>query len=538
MSRLLKSLTKYEKWFFLLIVLVNLLPVFSYRFFPTLDGPAHLYNANLINHLLFTSHSNFDSFLQFNSEAVPNWTGHALLCFFKWFLPGSLAEKMVFILYFVGLPYSFRNLTKSINPEYIGLSYLIFPFTYNYLLALGFYNFSFGLIGLLLILSYWIKNHQTIAGSIKKILILSLLLILTYFSHIVMFSIGLLALSCYTFITFLKQFFETKSIREAFISHFKKALILLISSSIPLVLMILYFTNRPDSGNAVFLPKDELIKWMNYLNPVICYNEEVEMAFTRKVIYILYALIIGGIIVRIRNRKSVVGINEKSGIFRLNDLWLLITGIMLLLLFVMPDENGMASIISMRFGLLFFLFLVIWISSMKQVKWFVFVCSALILIVHFKRVHYLDSIVEIHNKVAINCNKAERFIKPNSVVAPINLTNNWFVAHFSNYLGIDKPMVILENYEASMDYFPLRWKTENLPNFEIGGESIATDSLFSSVPTNLKNEKKEVDYIFVLGEWDSLNADHNNTLRMISGSFVQTYKNENCTLYRRKKLRN
>jgi hypothetical protein len=300
--------------------------------------------------------------------------------------------------------------------------------------------------------------------------------------------------------------------------------------------MILYFTNRPDSGNAVFLPKDELIKWINYLNPVICYNEEVESAFTRKVIYILYALIIGGIIVRIRNRKSVNEINGKSGMLRLNDIWLLITGIMLLLLFIMPDENGMASIISMRFGLLFFLFLIIWISSMKQIKWFVLVCSALLLIVHFKRVHYLDSIIEIHNKIAINCNKAERFIKPNSVIAPVNLTNNWFVAHFPNYLGIDKPMVILENYEAAMNYFPLLWKTKSLPNLEIGGESIAEYSLFSSNPTNLKNGKKEVDYIFVLGKWDSLNADHNNTLRMISTSFVQAYKNENCTLYRHKKL--
>lgn len=533
MNRIINNLSKYEKLLFFIVILLNLVPILSYRFFPTLDGPAHLYNANLINHLLFSS--DLDSFFQFNSEPVPNWTGHVFLCFFKSFLPGYLAEKMLLILYFVGLPYSFRNLTKSINPGYIGLSYLIFPFTYNHLLSLGFYNFSLGLIGLFLILTYWIKHHQTIAGSAKKISILGLLMVLTYFSHIVMFSVGLLTVSCYIFMTFLKESFETKKIKDAFRCHFKKVLTLLVSALIPFVLMVLYFVNRPESGNKTFLPRQELIKWLNYLNPIICYNEEIERAFTRKVVYILCALILGGIIIRIRNRK-LVGINEKGRILHLNDTWLFVAGIMLLLLFIMPNENGMASIISMRFGLLFFLFLIIWISSMKQAKWFIFVCSALLLIVHFKRVHYLDSMIEIHNKIAINCNKTETFIKPNSVVAPVNLTHNWFLSHFSNYPGVDKPMVILENYEATMNYFPLLWKTESLPNLQIRGESIAAYSSLFSAPINLKNEKKEVDYIFVLGEWDSLNADHSNALQMISSSFVQTYKNENCTLYRRKKL--
>lgn len=534
MNQIISSISKYEKILFLAVVLLNLIPVLSYHFFPTLDGPAHLYNANLINHLF--SPSELDSFFKFNSELVPNWTGHILLCFFKSFLPGYLAEKMLFLIYFIGLPYAFRNLVKTINPEYMGLSYLIFPFTYNHLLSLGFYNFSLGLIGLLLILAYWINHHQTIAGSFKKTSVLGLLLILTYFSHIVMFSMSLLVISCYTFMTFLKESVETRKIKGAFTSHFKKALTLLVSSFIPLVLMVLYFANRPDEGNKIFLPQELLIKWLNYLNPIICYSEDIEKVFTRKLFYILCALIIGGIIIRIKNRKPVSGTSEKKGILHLNDTWLFTAGVMLLLLFIMPDENGMASIISMRFGLLFFLFLVIWISSMKQAKWFIFVCSTLVLISHYKRVRYLDSAIEVHNRIAINCNKAEKYIKPYSVVTTVNITNFWFVSHFSNYLGIDKPMIILENYEATMDYFPLTWNKEKLPNVQIAGASVLEHPLFVLPPANLKNEKKEVDYIFVLGRWDSTNVDQLKNLQVISDHFVQTYKNEDCTLYRRKKL--
>lgn len=532
---MLNRLSKYEKFFFLTIVLLNLVPLVMYRFFPTLDGPAHLYNANLIDYMLF--HGDFDSFYQFNSEPVPNWTGHVLLCFFKSFLPGYLAEKMLLLIYFIGLPYAFRNFVKSINPGYIGLSYFIFPLTYNHLLSLGFYNFSLGMIGLFLILSFWVKNHHTIAGSVKKMGVLGLLLILTYFSHVLMFSISLLAIGCYVFISFLKELVETKKFKESFLPQFKKALALLVSALIPLVLMALYFSKRPDTtGFREFLPKQELIQWLNYLNPIICYNKEIEMAYTRKIIYILCGLVITGIIIRIIRRKSAANGEIRERFISLNDTWLFLAGIMLLLLFKMPDKNGMASIISMRFGLLFFLFLVTWIASMKYAKWFILVCSLTLLAIHFKRVRYLDSVIDIHNTVAVNCNKVEKHIKPKSTVVSLNFSNFWFKAHFSNYLGIDKPLIILENYEATMDYFPLLWSRNTVPNFQIGGVSVSENPLFESIPFNLENEKKEVDYVFVLGNWDSTNTNHVKALEMMSGHFIQTYKNEDCTLYRRKSM--
>lgn len=535
MHHFLNRLAKYEKVVFLLIVLLNLIPILTHPFFPTLDGPAHVYNANLINQIFFNDNAALSSFFQFNSEPVPNWTGHIILCFFKWFLPGYLAEKMMLIIYFIGLPYAFRNLIKAINPGQTGLSYLIFPLTYNALIAIGFYNFSLGLIGLLLILAYWVKNHETIAFSVKKIILLSLLLILTYFSHVVMFSMALLIVSCYTFMTFLKHYFDTKKIKDAFIAHFRKAFALLISSAIPLILMVLYFAKRPDSGNGIFLPKQDLIKWLNYLNPAICYHEGIERGFTRKIIYILYALIIGGIICRIKNRKSGIGSNRIDGILYLKDTWLLAAGIMLYLLFTMPDTNAMASIISLRFGLLFFVFLIIWIASVNYPKWFILVCSALILVAHFKRVRFLEETIEKHSKIAVNCNKASEYIEPNSIVLPLNLTNYWFVSHFSNYLGIDKPMIILENYEATMNYFPLFWDKPRIPNIQVGGVSIPENPLYSSAPTNLENAKKEVDCIFILGSWDSTNEVHVQTLQTISSHFIQKYRNENCTLYQRRK---
>ena len=40
--------TRHERYFFWLIIVLYLVPVWMYKFFPTLDGPAHIHNANLL----------------------------------------------------------------------------------------------------------------------------------------------------------------------------------------------------------------------------------------------------------------------------------------------------------------------------------------------------------------------------------------------------------------------------------------------------------------------------------------------------------
>jgi hypothetical protein len=50
----LKKIAK-EKYLFLLIIVLNALPLFVAPAFITLDGGAHAYNANVIKELIFNS---------------------------------------------------------------------------------------------------------------------------------------------------------------------------------------------------------------------------------------------------------------------------------------------------------------------------------------------------------------------------------------------------------------------------------------------------------------------------------------------------
>ena len=50
MTNFLKRIN--EKNIFLLVLLINCLVISTVRFYPSADGPSHLYNSNLIAHLL------------------------------------------------------------------------------------------------------------------------------------------------------------------------------------------------------------------------------------------------------------------------------------------------------------------------------------------------------------------------------------------------------------------------------------------------------------------------------------------------------
>src|SRR6185437_9809937 len=144
-----------------------------------------------------------------------------------------------------------------------------------------------------------------------------------------------------------------------------------------------------------------------------------------------------------------------------NTVWFFICVLVLIALFCLPDFAYVSvGFISSRLMLLFFLFLIIWMASQEISLWF---RSLVFLLVNFVNISIL-----IHNykSVSTGCyvakeiNSASKFIQPYSTVLPINTSNNFLYSHISNYLGSDNPMVILENYEASLEHFPLRWNHE------------------------------------------------------------------------------
>src|SRR5438045_3916149 len=116
---------RYEKFFFYAVIVLHLIPVLTLHYFVTRDGPAHLYNSNLINHILFKPGGISSFFFEFTPYINANWTGHILLCTFNFFLPAMLAEKLILGIYVILFLFAFRSFISAFNHIAIASSYLI-----------------------------------------------------------------------------------------------------------------------------------------------------------------------------------------------------------------------------------------------------------------------------------------------------------------------------------------------------------------------------------------------------------------------------
>lgn len=526
-----------EKYFFLFVTGLNLIPILSGKFFPTVDGAAHLYNSQLINSLLFDTDSLLSAFFNFNQEPVPNWTGHVILSFFNLFFPAFIAEKVLLLFYMIGLPLSFRALIKTISAHNTLFSYLIFPFTYSFFLFSGFYNFSIGLVFILITLNYWIKQEENLS-SLKRILQLFLLLSLAYFSHIFAFGIILLLIALNISIKAAIQIIENSNqTKEILLVSFKKSGALLLSSFIPLLLFSFYFYSRPSLGSNTFVNHTELINWLKNIRPIIALNFGMEEVYTKKIFYIIASICVIALYNRINEIQlhakfslgAILAIIKKT--IRVSDVWLGGAIVILIFYFKLPDSDGAAGFLSMRLGLLFFLVLMIWLSTQNFPKWFSLLTIGVALYYHFKLNIYYNTAAKDLNKVAIECNNASEYILPNSIVFPLNYSDNWLHEHFSNYLGIDKPMVILENYECGPGYFPLNWNEKSIPNVLLGNIPSKQFSCFHW-KNNIQNHPLPIDYIFVFGNLDEKTDSCDQVIKQIlSEQYILKYNSNSCKLY-------
>ncbi|MFT3884507.1 MAG: hypothetical protein QM724_03480 [Flavobacteriales bacterium] len=525
-----------ERYLFLIAVLLNALPVLVSKYFPSMDGAAHLYNSRLIHELLFGQDDPLRLFYSFTAIPVPNWLGHFILTAALTILPAFLAEKMVVVAYVAGLPYAFRQLIRTISPRNVEYSFLILPFCYSYLFTLGFYNFSLALVLMLLTLAFWIRTDAT-PHTARTLGFLALLLTLLYFAHIFVFGLTLGMLGLHVVIHSVPggTWQEGAWTRDMLRSMRPKLGRLACASAIPLILAFIYSRSMPSAPYYTFISRHELLEWLYTLRPIISYNMGLEGVYTQRIFQALVLLSIMSLFIFPamgyfrRNGPNAVNatvINRRSALF-----WATSCLLLLLLYLLMPDGNGLAGYMSVRLGLLLFLFAIAALSLKRTPKWFTWAVILLVLYSNFELDRYYVSVVRDQNKVAMNCELACSHIPSGSIVFPIDRSGNWLGSHYSNYLGINKPLVILENYEAGTGYFPLRWNNARLPDLRLGRLHVA-DLIHGPWTRNDSRPERNVDHVFVLGDHRGfVNDVGNDVVKETLEHYTLIYANEDCAVY-------
>ena len=185
---------------FISTVVLYLLVVLLPYAFVTHDGPSHLYNAHIINNLLFSSSSIYEKFHAFNPNWVqPNLVGYFILCFLQLVVPFLWAEKILIALYVLIFSFGFRFYIKQISADPDWYSLLIFPFILNAILFWGFYNFLIGLA-----ISFWFigfYEKYRLKFGYNHFFQLIFFSLLVYFSHALVFLFS----GLYVFITIVKE---------------------------------------------------------------------------------------------------------------------------------------------------------------------------------------------------------------------------------------------------------------------------------------------------------------------------------------------
>ncbi len=427
--------------FCLILIACILIPVWYVEWFHTGDGSAHLYCANIFNQLLFNDQSIYHRFFELNLRPVPNSIVQLLLSFLLNFFSPQLTVKIMTTLVIAIFCTGYFILIRQLIGNKLLQPLLIFTIVFNYPLVMGFNSFLISLGMMMICIAYYLKNLN--AWTLKKYLAFSILLILTWFSHLFGFAATILFILINETITIFRNRNQSSLLHQI-----KRAGFMLLTT-LPVVLLTIMFAQKASGATIMkYLDTDDLLERLRNMTALITFNNDIEKYNIRGIEILILALMIAGIV-------------SKS--FRLDKKYLPAILVMIfscaVLYFVLPYEFFAGGYINIRMMLLAILFIMM-VADCVQLNF------ALTLI---KNVAILSIVIsaswnQLNAAKAYDAELRElysgaKYIRDNSVVIPLNATENWLQYNFPLYLSAERNIVVLDNNEALSPNSLVRWKS-------------------------------------------------------------------------------
>ena len=167
----------------LALLSVTIMPIWVASIFPSLDGPVHVYLADILR--FYWSSPFLQDFFAINSNLEPNFLVYPVLFGLLDIFDGPTAEKILVtglgIAFFTAAVYTVR----SFHPAATWLALLFLPFTYNDVIYQGFYNYFAGLCGFLFGLGYWCRHRRDL--TVVRLFGFAIIVTLTVLAHLMGF---------------------------------------------------------------------------------------------------------------------------------------------------------------------------------------------------------------------------------------------------------------------------------------------------------------------------------------------------------------
>ena len=497
---------------FMIACVLNTLPIILNTFILTLDGPSHLYNANLIAAMI-NGNSSVNDFVAVNNYFT-NWLGHFLLILFHLAVPAWIAQKILLILLVVALPATFAFMVCRINYASRYLSFIIFPFSYSVFFFLGFYNFLLALIFFFLWMAFVYKESRTYNRK-EKIFIIVLFLLME-FSHVFVFMIALGMFAWFLGWPVLqKNKFHVKNLLRDILVPLKTFFSLTIGG---LLLLAAYFLgsdrhqfDKPPND----ISRGKILADIYEIYPLQGLSNDYHVLTT--ILFALFSSVLIFIVLRALTARKY-----KTGYF------LMFNALILLLLYVVTLfflDRGLY--IQSRLLLLFFLLWWSWTAIQRIPKLIQILLIVFSLAVSVVFLNYYMKILPYLSMRSYYAYDAGLRIEKNARVFCVNYSSHWLENHLLNYMGAENTLVMYNNYECDQNFFPLKWKHPDTIR-SVWGEYYS-----GNVSDFFCNN---VDYVAILQE----NQQPSNTndlqfLTMIKKRYVwvMTSYNEGITIYKK-----
>ena len=497
---IVRSFPRIESAVFYLLLAANLIPLWSVHYFLTGDGPCHLYNAKVLLDMYHSAELKafYNPWLGINYFFEPNWFSHAALEMMMGVgVAPYLAEKFLQTFYVLAFGLGLRYLIRQINPAGLFMSSFGLLLCYHHVYQMGFYNYSCSLAIMFWVVGYWLRYRSD--WTTWRMLLQGLGFLVLYFCHPVGLFFAFLLIGSVLLADLLAETREKRPVREVF-HVFRQKIIALTVSALPVLVLLAQYVFKKGINPTPRSESDRQIWEDLYRFTALSTMMQAERKTALLVAGLFLVLVLGALTIKIRSKR-----------LQWTDALFVVFGLTLLIYFRQPGGIAGAGILPIRLQLLPYLMLLLWLASVEFPKWI----RLATLVFSIAALAALMSIRIPHNRMASDA--AEDLVSAAAVipdrvsVLPISFDHNgrhangeevadaiWLFVHAADYIGTQRQVIMLDNYEAATPNFPLSWRRERNPynclekdgnNFE--GQPPYAD--FLHYPENSNNAS--VDYV-------------------------------------------
>ena len=446
----------WRKILILALIFLHILPLWIFKYFPSQDGAAHVYNSYVLKALNDEESTFLREYYKLNLTLFPNWCSHIFMALLMHVFPPLVSEKILLSLIVALFPLSLFYFLDAVNKGQNLFGFLGFLFSHHYLMLMGFYNFALSVPLYFFALGYFMKHREEM--HLSKMGILNLLCILTYFCHIISYGLLILSLTLLSITSFYRK---------------PRRIFGLLTAMLPLYFIMVNYLLSSDVGQASISIDMRWVRFVSaeawsYLlnNQALVYFTNAHQIVTRLMLVMLGVVFAITLIHRIRQRQIVTEGNQ----------FLLLSGILTFIYFIMPWSVGSGAWVNDRVSLFIF---PVMLAFLKE-DYHKHIRNGLIIIIVILSIARLSISCRYYyplDKSMKEFTSGMEFIEKDKIVLGLSSdrspgvkdvlpsTHEEYVepfTHVVDYYCLNNGCVSLSNYEAQFPYFPLNW-TEKIP---------------------------------------------------------------------------